>query len=322
LSSVRVAVVGAGLFGSEHARNFVSLPDVELVAIVDTNLDHARSLAHELGVAPALREADALLDIPDLRAVSVAVPTHARGTLAPRLLAGGLGVLLEKPLANDVSTASALEEAARGRVLMVGHVLRFAEPYVRLRESLRSGAMGSPISGAAVRVRGVDHFARYPDDDLIGMSMIHDIDVITWLSCAPPVRVAATADRDERGRIRECTARILLRTGMEWVLTSRWGAGAPHDSLRIVGDRGEARIRVDDRESSLTVSGHLSKDGPATSVYGRALRDELRHFIECVRDGQSSAVLRLSDAVLAVRVCDAIRVSIEQGGAEVGIGDS
>src|SRR5215208_1893078 len=121
---VRVAVVGAGDFGRNHARVYRHLEGVELVGVVDVNAERGRRVAEEFSTQ-AFSELDELPS--DVDAASVAVPTIRHAAAGCRLLERGIDVLVEKPMAASLGEADQLIAAAeRGRrVLQVGHLERF-----------------------------------------------------------------------------------------------------------------------------------------------------------------------------------------------------
>jgi predicted dehydrogenase len=119
-----VAVVGAGEFGRKHARVYGELQNTELLGIFDQDPAKARAVAEEF-------HTQAFGDLEELRgrvkAVTVAVPTEAHSEVGCRLLDMGIDVLVEKPMAADLTQADALLKAAKRnqRILQVGHVERF-----------------------------------------------------------------------------------------------------------------------------------------------------------------------------------------------------
>src|SRR5713226_5439650 len=131
---IRVAVVGTGEFGRNHARVYRELGGAELVGVYDQNRQRAAAVATEFQ-APVLQSLEELQGHAD--AVSVAVPTVAHAEVGCRLLEMGLDVLVEKPMAVDLADADALLAAARKnkRILQVGHVERF-NPAVRAVEPI------------------------------------------------------------------------------------------------------------------------------------------------------------------------------------------
>ena len=167
---IPVAVVGVGHMGRHHARLYHEMPGAELVALVDANVDRARAVANEYGVA-ALGNPEALPD--HVKAVSVAVPTVHHLSVAQYLMRRGVDVLVEKPLAPNIAEAEQLLATARetGRILAVGHTERF-NPVVRALSRLE-------IKPKYIEAQRVSPFRfRSADIGVVADMMIHDIDII------------------------------------------------------------------------------------------------------------------------------------------------
>src|SRR6185369_8324962 len=121
MNRIRVAVIGAGAFGQQHARVLSRLPNAELVAIADADPARAQSLASQFGAQP-LTDYRGLFGRID--AAILAVPTVAHAPLGVDLLRNGIDILVEKPMAPDLAAADELLAAAHehGRILQVGHL--------------------------------------------------------------------------------------------------------------------------------------------------------------------------------------------------------
>ncbi|HEY2003043.1 MAG TPA: Gfo/Idh/MocA family oxidoreductase, partial [Acidobacteriaceae bacterium] len=120
---LRVAVVGAGAFGRNHLRVYRELEQageaVQLAAVVDRNAAVAAEAAAKFGVPPFETIELCLEAVAPLHAASVCVPTvHHASTAAP-LLAAGLDLLIEKPLAASLADADSILELSRrhGRIV-------------------------------------------------------------------------------------------------------------------------------------------------------------------------------------------------------------
>ena len=98
MKPVRAAVVGAGSFGRNHVRVIRDLQNVELAAIVDSDLTKAQQLASEFDSTP-FRSLDDITGKID--AAIVATPTVTHEPIAARLIEAGLDVLIEKPIAES-----------------------------------------------------------------------------------------------------------------------------------------------------------------------------------------------------------------------------
>src|SRR5438093_3163820 len=121
---VKVAVIGVGHVGKEHARILSELPDVELAAVVDVLRPRAEEVA-ALYATAAFTDYRELLGKVD--AATLAVPTLEHARIGIDLLEHGIDVLVEKPIAADLEEGRALIDRAlqNNRVLQVGHVERF-----------------------------------------------------------------------------------------------------------------------------------------------------------------------------------------------------
>jgi predicted dehydrogenase len=180
---IRVAVVGTGEFGRNHARVYRELDGVELVGIIDQNPARAAAAAVEFRT-PAFESLDELRGRVD--AVSVAVPTVAHAEVGCRLMELGLDVLVEKPMASSLAEADALLLAAKkhGRILQVGHVERF-NPAVIAVEPILNRPLFFEVHRLGVFT------ARSLDVDVIYDLMIHDLDILLALVNEPVVEVKA-----------------------------------------------------------------------------------------------------------------------------------
>ncbi len=180
---IRVAVVGAGEFGRNHTRVYRELEGVELVGVFDENPERAAAVAAEFQtlVLTRLEELHGRAD-----AASVAVPTVAHAEVGCRLLEMGLDVLVEKPMAVDLTEADALLHAAKknGRILQVGHVERF-NPAVIAVEPILNRPLFFEVHRLGVFT------PRSLDVDVIYDLMIHDLDILLAMVNEPVVEVKA-----------------------------------------------------------------------------------------------------------------------------------
>jgi predicted dehydrogenase len=180
---VRVAVVGTGEFGRNHARVYREIHDVEFVGVFDINCERAQSAASEFRTH-AFAAIDELQGRAD--AVSVAVPTAGHAEIGCHLMEMGLDVLVEKPMAKTLAEADALLTAAHQyrRVLQVGHVERF-NPAVLAVEPVLNHPLFFEVHRLGVFT------PRSLDVDVIYDLMIHDLDILLALVKQPVTEVKA-----------------------------------------------------------------------------------------------------------------------------------
>jgi predicted dehydrogenase len=180
---LRVAVVGTGEFGRNHARVYRELPGVELVGVFDADRAKTAAVAQEFQTR-AFRSVEELCGAAD--AVSIAVPTAAHREVGCLLMAMGLDVLIEKPMATNLAEADALLDASKRyrRILQVGHVERF-NPAVLAVESIVQRPLFFEVHRLGVFT------PRSLDVDVLYDLMIHDLDILLALVKEPVVEVKA-----------------------------------------------------------------------------------------------------------------------------------
>lgn len=209
---IRTAVIGTGYLGRFHAQKYAAMPDVELVAVVDTDLDRARAVASETGTE-AVTDLNSFLGTID--AASVVVPNIYHYDVAKPLLKAGVHVMLEKPLTNTLAQADELIALAANKniVLQAGHLERFNPAVKFLLEKA-----GSPLFIEAHRLGGFKN--RATDVDVVLDLMIHDIDIILTLVKSAVKDVRASGYRVLTPNIDIANARIEFENGCVANLTA------------------------------------------------------------------------------------------------------
>lgn len=175
MNLLRTAVIGVGHLGKHHARLQSVLARegrTRFVAICDAS-EAARALADEYAVE-FTNDWRTLIGRVD--AVSLAAPTEAHCEIACGLLAAGIHVLVEKPIARTIDEADRMIEASQtsGAVLQVGHLERFNPAMIALHPHVKS-----PLY---FEIHRIGQFtARSLDIDVVLDLMIHDLDIVSWL---------------------------------------------------------------------------------------------------------------------------------------------
>ncbi len=180
MEAVRIAVVGAGAFGRNHLRVYRELElagkPVQLVAVVDRDAAVLTAAQETYGVAGFQTVKELLASDVTLDAASVCVPTVHHAASAILLLAAGVDVLVEKPLASSLEEADAILAAAAKarRLVQVGHLERF-NPAVKAVRAL----LHRPMFFEAHRLSVFT--PRSLDVDVVLDLMIHDLDLVLSL---------------------------------------------------------------------------------------------------------------------------------------------
>lgn len=210
---VKVALVGAGGWGLQHARVFAERPDVDLCAVAGRALEKTRARAEAFGASHYYLDVQDMLDRerPDL--VSLCLPNleHFEPTL--QVIRAGYPLLVEKPLAFDVEEARRLldEAAGRGLFFALNFNHRYAHPVRMARSEIERGLLGDVVL-ATWRFGGEPSGTRHPHANLIE-TQCHGFDTLEHLC----------------GRIESVASQMTQMTGRGYstlVLALRFAGGA------------------------------------------------------------------------------------------------
>lgn len=225
---LKIAVVGVGHLGKEHARVYSQLPNVELVGVVDIDEEQGRAVAKRLGTNfySSVEELDGKAS-----AVSVVVPTRAHYDVASYFLKRGIPVMLEKPMAGDLKEAIALDELSvkGGAILQVGYIERF-NPVFRAVEEY-------PMVPRFIECHRLSNFNfRAKDIGVVLDLMVHDIDIILHLAKSPVKKVEAVGTRIISGKEDVANARIIFENGCVANVTASRVSFRPMRKIRLFSE--------------------------------------------------------------------------------------
>lgn len=313
---MRISVIGTGHLGSIHAKLWKQQDDVELVAIVDPNQVHGTSIAGQHGAQwyPNVAE------MPDVDAVVIAAPTSVHYDLAVECLDRGFHCFIEKPVTATYEQAKALVEkaSATDRIIQVGHVERF-NPALR---SLQDYQL-EPLFIEAHRL--AQFKPRAIDVSVIHDLMIHDIDLLLWMTKSEIVDIQATGVSVLTNTTDICNARLTFSSGCVANVTASRISAKPMRKLRLFQRDGYISVDMASGIAELyrlldtsmidpgrhTPLGEIATehgervivhDAP-TPVQGNAILEEQRAFVESIRRRGDVAVT-LRDGAEAVRVAE------------------
>lgn len=313
-SPLRILLAGAGAFGQEHLLRLAARADVRIAGIADPSPSALSTMRQRHGSARCFEDPLQMLAETPADAIIVATPAGSHAGITLSAIAGRLGVLLEKPVTTDAAEALHLAKAAAdaGVLVLPGHVLRFSRDHQTLAEITASGVIGRVLYISSRRYRDEAHVSRYPDIDPVLMTMIHDIDLVSWIARSPFRTVQAWRSGAEGARSLTAASAV-TDSGVICDLRTAWTfppGDLPPDRVEVVGETGS--IELD--------TGHalfLHSQGRRTSIPlvqdDDALANEQDHFITCLRDRSRMPALTLSDAAVGLRLADAIRDSIREG---------
>ena len=277
---IAVAVIGAGEHGGNHARILQRMTGVELAGVYDIRAERSQEVAAGLGVQ-AFENLEQALGA--AQAVSVVVPTSDHATVAEQALARGLDVLVEKPIARTLEEADRLIQKAHeaGRILQVGHLERF-NPGVIAAKAITRKPMFFEIHRLGV-------FApRSLDVDVVYDLMIHDLDLVLWLTGSRVETIHAVGLPVLSDRVDIANARLEFKSGAVANLTAsrvstekvrKFRYFQPHEYISIDFTRRDALALSVEREGSAPHINFRKLEGPS----GDPLDAELEAFVDSVR---------------------------------------
>ncbi|HVT76195.1 MAG TPA: Gfo/Idh/MocA family oxidoreductase, partial [Acidimicrobiales bacterium] len=136
MERVRLGVVGIGNIAPLNVAGYLEHPQCDVVALCDPREDKARAMAAEWDVAKVYTSLDDLLASDGIDAVEILTPTHMHKDHVLAAIAAGKHVSVQKPIANTVSDARAMRDAAdaAGVVLRVSECFLHYPPLVKAKE--------------------------------------------------------------------------------------------------------------------------------------------------------------------------------------------
>jgi predicted dehydrogenase len=333
---VNVAVVGLGFMGVTHLRAYQSIRGARILAVCDSVRQPVNGVIP--GVGGNIHGADALdlgknlraytriedlLGDPEVDLVDLCVPTPLHVPLAVAALKAGKHVVCEKPLARDTAAARKIVDAARKSkgFLMPAMCMRFWPGWSWLREAVNDGRYGKVLAARFRRVSESPAWSKgsYLDGGKSGGALldlhIHDSDFVQFLF-GMPKSVFASGITRLSGAIDHVVAHYEVACGAvvsaegSWLMSQGHGFSMGYTinfenaTVDFDSARGADALKIFEEKRKPRVVRTKGPDG-----YG----GELRHVIESIQAGTPPTIVTPTDALNAVRICEAEEKSIKTG---------
>lgn len=323
---LRIGVIGCGYWGPNLIRNFVEMPESELVAIVDLQDSQLERMQTRFPqIQYALKDHTKLFDM-NLDGVVIATPPHTHFALAAQCIQNGLGVLIEKPITLDSDDAAELTKLANthNKVLMVGHTFEYNPAVRMLKEMVDSGELGDIYYIDAVRASlGLFQTKANVLWDLAP----HDISILRHILGTDPLNVSVRGSACVQPGIEDITYttltfpnNILAHIRTSWLdpLKTRRVTVVGSKKMVVYDDvESQEKIKVYDksvkaiRRTDTFGEFHFAYHyGNAVSPYIRfeePLRVQCKHFLHCIREGETP----LTDGVNGMKVVQVLEAATE-----------
>jgi predicted dehydrogenase len=310
MDRARLAVIGVGHLGKEHARILAAHPEVELVAVVDARSEQAEAIGLRCR-CQSLTDHTPLLKTID--AAVIAVPTTQHHAVACDFLACGVHLLIEKPITGTLAEADELLHLARrhGAIVQVGHVERFNPAFEELtrrpmRPKMVNAMRLAPFSGRSL------------DIGVVLDLMIHDIDMLLSLVPAPVRHAEAMGVCLLGGNEDLAHAQLTFATGCVAHLSASRVHSSAVRHMDVWSAEGYAAADFHKRQLTLVQPGEQLR-ALRTGRHAPILRPDLgpllfeRREYDCNCEGPDQLTRELNEFVAAVRTGSKVRVTGEDG---------
>jgi UDP-2-acetamido-3-amino-2,3-dideoxy-glucuronate N-acetyltransferase len=292
LNERNVAVVGMGYWGKNLVRSFHQLGAMSLVCDSDQAVGVA--CEREYKNVTFCSDYSAVLANPKIAAVALATPAIAHYEMAKLALLAGKDVFVEKPLAIDVRAGEELVDLAesQGRILMVGHILRYHPAIVRLHEIIRAGGLGklqylysNRLNIGKIRT----------EENILWSFAPHDVSVMLALLGETPSATQCTGGAYLNSHVFDVTmSQFKFPSGVQAHIYVSWLHPFKEQRLVVVGSEKMA-VFDDTSDDKLVLYPHKVewKNRIPTAIKAQAesvaldhyepLKLQCQHFLDCVR---------------------------------------
>ena len=303
-----VAVTGIGFWGKNHVRVFNELNETELIAVCDIDKSRVEAIQEKYGVK-GYTDSGRMLKRKDIQAVSICTWTTTHAIEAHKALKTGKHVIVEKPLASTITQAKKIVELAnqKKRFLMTAFIERFNRGVANVKEEIKKGRIGTPVS---VTTRRVSEWPeRIGDIGVIKDTAIHDMDIIRHLLEEEPSTVYAKAG-NLRHKKYEDYAQVMLtfKSGKTAFIEANWLTPYKVRQLIVTGSQGiismdyiTQQITIDTAEQTIT----------PRYKWEEPLKKELQHFATSIIENKQPSVTGI-DGLKALIIAEAALKSAQQ----------
>jgi predicted dehydrogenase len=311
-NKMRIGLIGAGAVAQTYGQAFSHSTSAQLVGIADVRADAAAALAEKMG-CPEFASYHEMLAETECEAAVVCTPPATHHDICCRLLARGVHVLCEKPLAIGPEEARAMFAAAERSVatLTMASKFRYARDVVAAKSIVASGLIGEIILLGNAFTSRVEMKSRWNSDPTISGGGVlidngtHSVDIMRYF-LGPLVEIQVVEGRRVQDISVEDTVRVFVRTaaGVMGSMDLSWSLNKelPY-YLSVYGSAGT--LHVGWKESKFRRAGDAD-----WTLFGngydkvQAFKCQLDNFVRSI-GGLEAPLITLSDALASVEVIDA-----------------
>jgi 2-hydroxy-4-carboxymuconate semialdehyde hemiacetal dehydrogenase len=289
---IKVALAGAGAFGTKHLDGIKNIDGVEVVSLVGRRLDATKEIADKYGIRHVSTELADSLALPEVDAVILCTPTQMHAEQAIACLTAGKHVQVEIPLADSLADAKAVVDLQKktGLVAMCGHTRRFNPSHQYLHKKVKAGEIAiqqMDVQTYFFRRSNINALGqpRSWTDHLLWHHAAHTVDLFAYQAGSPIVKANAVQGpiHPALGIAMDMSIQLKAENGAICTLSLSFNNDGPLGTFfRYICDNGTWIARYDDLFNGKDEKIDVSKVD--VSMNGIELQD--REFFAAIREGR------------------------------------
>lgn len=318
--SLKIGLIGAGRIGQLHARHLTSrIPSADLLMVADVSVNAANQCANRFAIPSYVQDYHALLDQPGIEAVLICSSTDTHAHIIEEAAQAGKHIFCEKPIAlNLPAIDQALQAVAQANVkLQVGFNRRFDANFLRVRQAIINGEIGSPHQFHIVSRDPVPppiEYIRVSGGLFLDMA-IHDFDMVRFLLASEAAELSAIGSVlcdpaiEDAGDVDTAVTTLRYANGIIGTISNSRQAVYGYDQrVEVLGSAGAISIDNNYHNTATISNAHgISRDRPQQFFlerYAESFVSELTAFVNSVlydkpvsvtgHDGRMSVVMALA----------------------------
>ena len=290
--TIKVALAGAGAFGTKHLDGFKNIAGVEVISLVGRELAKTQEIAQKYGIAHVSTDLNDSLKIKEVDAVILCTPTQMHASQSLACLQAGKHVQVEIPMADSWKDAKAVVDLAQstGKVAMCGHTRRFNPSHQYVNQKIKAGQFHiQQLDVQTYFFRRTNMNAlgqpRSWTDHLLWHHAAHTVDLFAYQVGSPIVKVNAVQGpiHPALGIAMDMGIQLQAANGAICTLSLSFNNDGPLGTyFRYIGDTATYLARYDDLYTGKEEQIDVSK--VAVSMNGIELQD--REFFAAIQEGR------------------------------------
>jgi len=310
--SVRLAVIGAGVMGADHARIIAAeVPGAVLQVVCDPDAETARRVAADCGAVDIADDGMAVVRRTDVDAVIIASPDPTHAPLSKLCLELGKPALCEKPLSQSSQECLEVIEAeiAAGRKLVqVGFMRRYDQPYAEMRQAINAARLGRVLMMHNFHRNVATPYPAFTGAMAITNSAPHEFDIARHVLGTEFLRISAWQPKRSDAVVAPVV--MVLETADDQLVTVEVNNNAAYGydvRAELIGETGSLSMAPAsptrlDRDFTSSTGYHPDWRAP----YGDAYRRQNIAFVRFVETGQfPDGAANCWDGYCAARIAEA-----------------